>query len=88
MGSVWMPSVPTVMTTSDGTNTSMKRRPPSAGSGSVAPKIEPKIRRMTVGRAMAASHVMGSRNTSFASVTMSDRISFMTAPQRCGPAGP
>ena len=50
-----MPSVPTVMTTSDGTNTSMKRRPPSAGSGSLGPKIEPKISRMTVGRAMAAA---------------------------------
>ena len=51
------------------------------------PNIEPKISRMTVGRAMAASHVIGSRNSSFASVTMRARISFMTAPWRCGPPG-
>ena len=82
-----MPSVPTVMTTSDGTKTSMKRRPPSAGSGSLGPKIEPKISRMTVGRAMAASHVMGSRNTSFASMAMSARSSFMTAPSSVRPDG-
>ena len=53
------------MTTSDGTKTSMKRRPPSAGSGVAGPNIVPKIRRTTVGRAMAASHVTGSRKSSF-----------------------
>ena len=47
------------------------------------PKIEPKISRMTVGRAMAASQEIGSRNSSFASVSDQARISFMTAPSRC-----
>ena len=80
-----MPSVPIVITISDGTNTSMNRRPPNAGSGSCGPNIEPKMTRITVGRAMAASQVIGSRNSSRVSATSRARISFMTAPSRCGP---
>ena len=84
IGSVWIASVAVVMTTRDGANRSSQRWPPRAGSGSGG-KIAPKIRRMAEGRAIAASQLMGSRNSSFASVAMRARISFMTVPLQFEP---